>query len=85
MLHVRHFCVRFLQGKQIHAPLVILAADTRRSGEILDSGQVTKLCVDSCYSSLEAAGNTIKGAYTAVTDIIVYDNIAYPGKSPFLA
>ncbi|KAL5360255.1 hypothetical protein BJX96DRAFT_184441 [Aspergillus floccosus] len=51
------------------------------SGEILDSDQVTELCVDSCYSSLEAARNTIKGACTAATDIIIYDNVAYPVQS----
>ncbi|OJJ66409.1 hypothetical protein ASPBRDRAFT_666024 [Aspergillus brasiliensis CBS 101740] len=51
------------------------------SGKVLDTDQITELCVDSCYSSLEAARNTIKGACTAATDIIVYDNIAYPVQS----
>ncbi|KAL4943095.1 hypothetical protein BDV06DRAFT_234966 [Aspergillus oleicola] len=48
------------------------------SGEILDSDLVTELCVDSCYTSLENARDTIQDACTASTDVIVHNNIAYP-------
>ncbi|KAE8353839.1 hypothetical protein BDV28DRAFT_132335 [Aspergillus coremiiformis] len=45
---------------------------------ILDSDEVQELCIDSCYTSLQKARSTIKTACTADTDIIVYDNVAYP-------
>ncbi|KAJ0424778.1 hypothetical protein BJY00DRAFT_308683 [Aspergillus carlsbadensis] len=48
------------------------------SGETLDADLVAELCVDSCFVSLEDAQETIKGACTAATDVIVYDRIAYP-------
>ncbi|KAL4739523.1 hypothetical protein BDV11DRAFT_169938 [Aspergillus similis] len=48
------------------------------SGEILDSDLVTELCVDSCYTSLDDARDTIQEACTASTDVIVHNNIAYP-------
>lgn len=49
------------------------------SGGILNSGQVTELCTETCYNSLENAKETIDRACTAKTDVIVYQNIAYPG------
>jgi len=53
--------------------------DIRASGAILNTDEVNALCVDSCYTSLESARTTIKGVCTASTDVIVYNNIAYPG------
>lgn len=53
--------------------------NVRGSGEILNSGQVMELCTDTCYTSLENAKGSIDNACTAKTDVIVYQNIAYPG------
>jgi hypothetical protein len=49
------------------------------SNGILDSSSVTELCVDSCYTSLQSARVTILDSCTESTDIVVYDNISYPG------
>ena len=54
--------------------------DSCISGGILDIDGVTALCVESCYTSLQNARTTIKGACTAITNIIVYQNIAYSGN-----
>lgn len=51
------------------------------SGAILDADDANGLCVDSCYTSLECARTTIKAACTAETDVIVYDDVGYPGIS----
>ncbi|KAJ5153569.1 LysM domain protein [Penicillium canariense] len=48
------------------------------SREILDSDLVTELCVDSCYTSLDNARDTIQEACTASSDVIVHNNIVYP-------
>ncbi|OGM50928.1 hypothetical protein ABOM_000718 [Aspergillus bombycis] len=47
---------------------------------ILDDAAVGELCVDSCYSSLNRARATIQAACTASTDVIVYEDVAYPGN-----
>jgi hypothetical protein len=40
--------------------------------------QIEDVCVDDCYSSLEAARSVIAAACTLDTDIIVVENVAYP-------
>ena len=49
------------------------------SGAILDNEGTEALCIDSCYSSLESARTVIAGACTAKTDVIVEEELAYPG------
>ena len=46
---------------------------------MIDGNGTAALCVDSCYSSLESARSTIAGACTGSDDIIVYNDVAYPG------
>ncbi|KAJ5964996.1 uncharacterized protein N7479_004872 [Penicillium vulpinum] len=45
---------------------------------ILDEDQVTELCVNDCYTSLKSARATIQAACTEDTDVIVYEDVAYP-------
>ena len=46
----------------------------------LNSNQLQTLCTTSCRSSLTSARQTIaQGCTNTSADIIVYDNIAYPG------
>ena len=40
--------------------------------------QIEDVCVDDCYSSLEAARSVIAAACTLDIDIIVVENVAYP-------
>ena len=56
----------------------IFLSQVSASGETLDTDEVTALCNDTCYSSLENARDTIKDSCTASTDVIVYNNQAYP-------
>jgi hypothetical protein len=39
---------------------------------------VDELCVDECYTSVKSARATIQAACTEETDVIVYEDIAYP-------
>ncbi|KAI7494236.1 hypothetical protein KC367_g8157 [Hortaea werneckii] len=45
---------------------------------ILDLDQVQALCTGSCVTDLQSARSDIASACTADTDVIVYDNVAYP-------
>lgn len=45
---------------------------------IVTADQIEDVCVDDCYSSLEAARSVITAACTLDTDIIVVENVAYP-------
>ncbi|KNG89016.1 hypothetical protein ANOM_002404 [Aspergillus nomiae NRRL 13137] len=45
---------------------------------ILDYDAVRELCVDDCYRSLKTARATVQAACTASTDVIVYEDVAYP-------
>lgn len=44
----------------------------------MTTDQVDAVCVDSCYTSLEAARTVIAAACTLSTDVIVVENVAYP-------
>ncbi|CAG8900267.1 unnamed protein product [Penicillium egyptiacum] len=57
-------------------PLFLLVVSPDNA--ILDEEQVTKLYVNDCYPSLKSARATIQSAYTEDTDMIVYEDIAYP-------
>lgn len=52
--------------------------DSQPRDTILDDDGVAELCVDGCYTSLENARKSIQNACTK-TDVIVYENVAYPG------
>ncbi|RMX79389.1 hypothetical protein D0869_08345 [Hortaea werneckii] len=45
---------------------------------ILDLDQVQALCTGSCVTDLQSARSDIASACTADTDVIVYDDVAYP-------
>ncbi|KAJ5656875.1 hypothetical protein N7507_008825 [Penicillium longicatenatum] len=45
---------------------------------VVTADQIEDVCVDDCYSSLEAARSVIAAACTLDTDIIVVENVAYP-------
>jgi hypothetical protein len=47
----------------------------------MTSDEVTAVCVDDCYTSLESARTVIAAACTLDTDMIVIQNIAYPGMN----
>ncbi|CAG7962411.1 unnamed protein product [Penicillium salamii] len=48
------------------------------SNGVVTADQIEDVCVDDCYSSLEAARSVIALACTLDTDIIVVDEVAYP-------
>ncbi|MCJ1245494.1 hypothetical protein MMC30_002698 [Trapelia coarctata] len=64
--------------KNILGMNVVTFATPIPCGAILGLEQLNALCVDSCYSSLLSTRGTIQQGCTASTDIIVYDDIAYP-------
>lgn len=43
--------------------------------------EVAVVCVDDCYTSLESARMIIADACTLDTDVIVIQNVAYPGRN----
>lgn len=45
----------------------------------MTSDEVAVVCVDGCYASLESARTIIAAACTLDTDVIVIENVAYPG------
>lgn len=56
------------------------STDTKNSGGLLDSDGIPYLCESSCLSSLESARSVIGGACTASMDVIVINDIEYPGS-----
>lgn len=44
----------------------------------MTADQIEDVCVDDCYSSLEAARSVVAAACTLDTDITVFENMAYP-------
>ncbi|KAE8150567.1 hypothetical protein BDV25DRAFT_172050 [Aspergillus avenaceus] len=48
---------------------------------ILGEDEVGELCVDDCHSSLKSAREAIQAACTESTDVIVYNDVAYPAGS----
>ncbi|PYI36128.1 hypothetical protein BP00DRAFT_474788 [Aspergillus indologenus CBS 114.80] len=48
------------------------------SNGVMSTEQVDEVCVDSCYTSLEAARTTIAAACALGTDVIVVETVAYP-------
>lgn len=54
--------------------------NTHHSGGIIDTDGISYLCETSCLSSLQSARSTIAQACTASTDVVVYNDIAYPGS-----
>jgi hypothetical protein len=56
---------------------------TGYSGRLADSDAVNALCADSCSQSLQNARTTIKAACTHASDILVFNQVAYPGRSCF--
>jgi hypothetical protein len=58
-----------------------VGADDGSSGGIINSDGVQALCQASCLASLQSARSTIAGACTETTDVIVLQEVAYPGIS----
>lgn len=59
-------------------------SNTACSDAYLDQDSVDVLCKDSCLSSLQNAKAVIAKACTTQTDIIVLDDIAYPGMLSYV-
>ena len=53
--------------------------DDENSGGFLDSDGIPYLCESSCLSSLESTRSIIAGACTASIDVVVINDIEYPG------
>ena len=60
--------------------LGIHRTDLLGRNDLLNADQLQNLCVDSCYTSLTSARQVIQTACTQSTDVIVYEDIAYPGQ-----
>lgn len=54
----------------------------QHGSDALAPDQLSALCDDPCYSSLEDARKKIHQACTSSNDQIVNDNVAYPGRHP---
>lgn len=53
---------------------------TRWSHALLNTDSTTALCKAACSSSLQSAKTAIHAACTATTDVVVFNNVAYPGN-----
>ena len=68
-----------LRRRGIYCDYCRSETDKYSSGAILDEEGTEALCIESCFSSLESARSSIVGACTASSDLIVEDEVAYPG------
>ncbi|KAF4160012.1 hypothetical protein CNMCM6936_004141 [Aspergillus lentulus] len=67
-------CQRALATNVSCPPFITVVS---QSNAILDAEQVSELCVEGCYTSLESAKADIEAVCTSM-DVIVYETVAYP-------
>ena len=58
----------------------LFSTDMENSGGLLDGDGIPYLCESSCLSSLENSRSIIAGACTASIDVVVINDIEYPGS-----
>lgn len=48
---------------------------------LLNEDEVGQLCTDDCYASLKSTRAAIEKTCTLDTDVLVFEEVAYPGNS----